>query len=260
MTPAHQRLIPRILHQTWRSRALPKALRRCRDSWISRHPAWQHCFYDDEDCRALVRGCGGRWFEMYECLPTAIQRADLFRYLVIESQGGVYADVDMACYRPIDALIEGASCVLSIEAHLTNTRQRELGYLAPRQLANCVLAAAPGHPFLRTLLSRIGSLDSFVVTSDADVEDSTGPRLLTRAFERLDASDQAAIRVLPQVLLMAPRECPRLPWIGPPVHARHLAVGSWKHPRGRPSFRRWWIERNRLPPLWPAVPSPETRA
>lgn len=181
-------------------------------------------------------------------------------YLVIKSQGGVYADLDMACYRPIDALVEGASCVLSIEAHLTNARQRELGYLAPRQLANCVLAAAPGHPFLRALLSKIGSLDRFAVTTDADVEDSTGPRLLTRTFERLDASDQAGIRVLPQILLMAPRECPRLPWIGPPVHARHLAVGSWKRPRGRTSLRRWWIERNRVPPLWPAVPTRETRA
>jgi mannosyltransferase OCH1-like enzyme len=260
MTQAHATSIPRILHQTWRSRALPRTLQRCRDSWLSRHPAWEHRFYDDEGCRALVHECGRRWVEVYDSLPTAIQRADLFRYLVMESHGGVYADLDMACYRPIDALIGGASCVLSIEAHLTKTRQRELGYRAPRQLANCVLAAAPGHPFFRALLSRIGSLDRVVVTTDADVEDSTGPRLLTRAFERLDASDRAAIRVLPQILLMAPRECPRLPWIGPPVYARHLAVGSWKRTRRRASLRRWWIERNCLPPLWPAVPARETRA
>ncbi len=252
--------IPRILHQTWRTNALPRLFQRCRDGWLARHPGWEHRFYDDAGCLALVRSRGARWVELHDRLPTAIQRADLFRYLVVESHGGVYADLDMACYRPVDALIEGASCVLSIEAHLTRERQRELGYAAPRQLANCVFGAAPGHPFLRALLARIADLDRLEVRTDADVEDSTGPRTLTRAFERLDAAQQAAIRVLPQILLMAPRECPRLPGLGPPIHARHLTAGSWKRARGRSSLQRWWIERNRLPPLWPRLPLGEAGA
>ena len=246
--------IPRILHQTWRADAVPAPFQRCRDGWLAQHPSWEHRLYDDAACLVFVRSRGARWLDLYERLPTAIQRADLFRYLVVDAYGGVYADVDMACYRPIDALLAGASCALSIEAHLTRRRQHELGYTQPRQLANCIFSATPGHPFLQALIDEIASLVRLDVQTDADVEDSTGPRMLTRVFERLDPEEQAGIRVLPQMLLMAPRECPRVPLLGPPIHARHLFAGSWKRPSGRASLRRWWIERSRIPPLWPRLP------
>jgi mannosyltransferase OCH1-like enzyme len=245
--------IPRILHQTWRTDALPTRFDECRETWLRQHPGWDHRFYDDAACRAIVASKGARWLRLYDQLPTAIQRVDLFRYIVVEAYGGVYADIDMTCYRRIDALLDGASCVLSIEAHLTVGRQRELAYRSPRQLANCIFAAAPGHPFLRAVLTHVANTRTFDVRCDADVEDSTGPRMLTRVFEHLDPAEQSTIRVLPQILLMAPRECPRIP-LGPPIYARHLVAGTWKRNRGMTSLRRWWIERNLLPPLWPRHP------
>lgn len=33
----------------------------------------------------------------------AIQRADLFRYVVLYDAGGVYADIDVSCSVPIDS-------------------------------------------------------------------------------------------------------------------------------------------------------------
>jgi mannosyltransferase OCH1-like enzyme len=247
-------IIPRILHQTWRTAELPPLFRRCRDGWLARHPAWEHRFYDDDDCRSVVSAIGGAWLAIYEALSTAIQRADLFRYLVVHAHGGVYADLDMECFRPIDALVDGAACVLSVEAHLTARRQAELGYARPLQLANCVFAAAPGTPFFARVLGRIeraAERGELGVEVDADVEDTTGPRMLTRCFDGLGADERDSIRVLPQILLMAPLGCPRVPFFGPPIHARHLTAGTWKAKSARSSLQRWWVERNRLPPLWP---------
>jgi mannosyltransferase OCH1-like enzyme len=244
--------IPRIVHQTWRTKALPPDFARFRASWAVRHPAWEHRLYDDADCREAVEAIGAPWPRIYSNLPTAIQRADLFRYLVVHHVGGVYADIDMECRRPIDALLQGAECVLSIEAHLTERRRRLLGYREPRQLANCVFAAAPGHAFLGQVLACIAQRVSSEVRSDVDVEDSTGPRMLTRVFESLSRTDQRRIRVLPQVLLVPPN----LPyaverWIAP--YSRHHFAGTWK----RDSLKQrslWekWIERDRIPPLRPA--------
>ena len=39
-------------------------------------------------------------------MPAAVQRADLFRVLVLLRRGGVYADADAACVAPLDALLQ----------------------------------------------------------------------------------------------------------------------------------------------------------
>ena len=242
--------IPRILHQTWRTTDLPPDFARFRASWIARHPGWEHRLYDDDDCRAVVESAGEAWARLYARLPTAIQRADLFRYLVVHHAGGVYADVDMECHRPLDALLAGTTCVFSIEAHLTERRRRLLGYRQPRQLANCVFAAAPGQPFLGCVLARIARLGAAPVSGDADVEESTGPRMLTRVFESLPPAEQARVRVLPQVLLVPPRlPCSLERWVAAP-YSRHHFAGTWKRdPVQRRSWWQRWIERDLMPPL-----------
>lgn len=245
------RPIPRIVHQTWRTKALPSDFARFRESWLRHHPGWEHRLYDDDDCRALAESAGRPWSGLYSSLPTPIQRADLFRYLVVHQLGGVYADIDMECRRPIDALLQGAECVLSIEAHLTERRRRLLGYREPRQLANCVFAAAPGNAFLGHVLARIEALGPSDVSTDVDVEDSTGPRMLTRVFEGLSRADQGRIRVLPQVLLVPPSlPYPLERWVAP--YSRHHFAGTWKRdPSKRRSLWKRWVERDVMPPLRP---------
>ena len=247
--------IPPILHQTWRSTALPADFARWRDGWVKRHPRWEHRLHDDAACQELVDEVGGPWPELYRRLERPVQRADVFRYLVVWVHGGVYADLDMESYRPIDPLLEGAGCVLSVEAHLTEAFRRELGYRERRQLANCIFAAEPRHPFLGALLDHLAARGTFGAPDDAAVEDTTGPRMLTRFFESLPAAARATVRVLPQVFLMAPR-VPRLPLVGPPAFARHHCAGTWRSASRQPSLKRLWIERNLRPPLWPRVPSP----
>ncbi len=244
--------IPRILHQTWRTRDLPPAFVRFRAGWIAQHPEWEHRLYGDDECRAAADALGQPWAALYARLPTAIQRADLFRYLIVYRDGGVYADLDMECHRPLDGLLAGASCVLSIEAHLPERRRRALGYREPRQLANCVFAAAPGDPFVAAVLAHIVRRRRVDVTTDADVEESTGPRLLTRVFEGLAREEQRGVRVLPQMLLMPPRWPFALERLAAP-YARHHFAGSWKcDPQPRRSWRARWRERDLLPPLFTA--------
>jgi hypothetical protein len=54
-------------------------------------------------------------------------KADVFRYAMIFRDGGLYADVDMECLKPVGSILAGGTCTLSVEAHLGRTRQRELG-------------------------------------------------------------------------------------------------------------------------------------
>jgi mannosyltransferase OCH1-like enzyme len=243
-------MIPRVLHQTWATRAPPPRLAAWRRTWIATHPGWSHRLHDDAACRALVAARFPEWLARYDALPRAIHRADLFRLLVLLDRGGLYADLDMEAFRPVDDLLVGATCVLSVEATLTRRRQRELGYAAPFQVANCVLAAAPGHPFLAAVLADVAAAGP-PAPGDAAVEDWAGPRRLTRVFHALPDAIRAQVRLLPQVHLVAPDlYAPGTP-LGAAVRARHRCAGTWRaDPRGRGPWRRW-VERDRLPWPWP---------
>lgn len=221
-----------------------------RDGWRRRHPHWSYRFYTDADCRDVVRRHFPDWTGIYDAYRRPIQRVDLFRYLIVYHHGGLYADMDMACFRPVDALLGGSTCVLSVEALLTRAYQRELGYRKPLQVANCIFAAAPGHPFFSQVLEKVRHHARTQAVSDRDVEDATGPRMLTRVYFSLDENVRSQIRLLPQIHLMAPTCYPdRFPF-NRKVYARHHCAGTWKTPSGPISLNRRWIERNRLPRFW----------
>jgi inositol phosphorylceramide mannosyltransferase catalytic subunit len=242
-------VIPRIIHQTWRTHALPPPFDRYRDTWERMHPQWDHRLYDDEECRAFVKESGDGWLEIYDGLARPVQRADLFRYLVVYRCGGLYADIDVECFRPVDPLLAERACVFAVQAHLTRRRQKELGYRRPRQIANCIFAAQAGHPFLGAILERVQKLPALPACTDEDVEDSTGPRMVTHAWEALDPSLAARVHLLSQIYWLSPHEYPYVFPLNRRMYARHHYAGTWLQDRPRPSLWRRWVERDRLP--WP---------
>jgi hypothetical protein len=119
--------------------------------------------------------------------------------------------------------------VYSIEAQLTDRRRRELGYSNPFQVANCIFAAEAGHPFVLALMERaIVQTRAEKVISNDNIEDLTGPRMLTRLFF---AEPRPDVALLHQIYLMAPRHYPRFWPFDVNVHARHHFFGSWKSVR-----------------------------
>lgn len=126
-------MIPPILHQTWKTRAIPEEWREARRSWLDAHPRWTHRFWTDDDLDRLVRCRAPELYEFWLSYPDQIQRVDAARYVILREHGGVYADLDMVCLRPFDSLLEN---------ELVLPRTRPLG------LSNQLMAARPGHPLL----------------------------------------------------------------------------------------------------------------
>ena len=48
-------VIPKIIHQTWKSSLLPPKYQVCQESWKRLNPDMKYQFYDDNACEALVR-------------------------------------------------------------------------------------------------------------------------------------------------------------------------------------------------------------
>ena len=169
--------VPAILHQTWRSRQLPRGLRRAVVSWRRLQPHWQHRLHTNQDNLQLITQ------QFAWLLPTyrrcsRIQQADIARYAYMHAVGGVYADIDVELLQPLRPLLRlqrrrhNASVILGQEplAHSVLLENK------PRQVCNAVLASVPGHPFwlyvLRSIASGARGLE--------DPVDSTGPRMLER--------------------------------------------------------------------------------
>jgi hypothetical protein len=240
--------IPHILHQTWRSTDLPPAFAQWRRRWLDLHPRWEHRFYDDDDIRRIVADRASHLTTVFEALPRPIVRIDLFRYLIVHLDGGLYADMDMEPYRANDDLLAAPACVLSVEAKVGRRYQQRLGYPQPWQMANCIFAAAPGHPFLAALIDRVARVATTPVHRDDDVEDIAGPRMLTRLLYELPASQRGKLRVLPQIHWMAPWEYPRIGPLARLIYTRHATSGTWRAPTATSaSWRERLTARNRLP-------------
>jgi hypothetical protein len=90
------------------------------------------------------------------------------------------------------------------------------------------------------------------INQDTDVEDSTGPRLLTRLFYSLPESERRKIKILAQIYWLAPTIYPNLWPVNIKMFARHHFLGTWKNQRRRPGWQRRWRERSLWPNPWAA--------
>lgn len=242
-------MIPPILSQTWKSQDLPAEGARLAATWRALNPELEYRLYDDDDARNVVAEAFPDFLGDYERLPLPILKADVFRYAVLWRDGGIYADIDMECLRPISHLLAHGTCLFSIEAHLTAKRQAELNYSRPIQIANCIMAAPPRSRLFASLVKHaISCVRAAPDIAPANVEDITGPRMLTRF---LLAGRHADIHILPQIILMAPLHYPFVFPLSRHMHARHRTFGTWKTAGPQPSLRRRFIERNRWPGPFP---------
>ena len=124
-------------------------------------------------------------------LQDPILRADLIRYILLYSEGGVYADTDTHCLRPIEDWIpahlrENVSLVLGIEGDSGSADNLIDGFSYPVQFASWTIFAKPGHPILNKIIDRVriqlhtlaarqNTTLGGIVASYMDVIDTTGP-------------------------------------------------------------------------------------
>lgn len=184
------RAVPRVIHQTWRSRQTPMPMRAMQAGWRLHHPTWRFRLWTDDDLDALVRRHAPHLLALFRSYAEPVCRADLGRFLILLVHGGVYVDLDFECFRPVDDLLQDGAFSLGEEPaeHLSSPRIAPLGL--PRLLSPAWMAAPPGHAFTKAMLN------AFPAASDEpDVLARTGPVLLTRVHARWDGS--APVRVLP---------------------------------------------------------------
>jgi hypothetical protein len=163
----------------------------------------------------------------YAACSYGIQRSDIARCAILHCHGGVYADLDMEGLRPLDPLVDGRTCLLTIEpvVHASWIGRRGL-------VSNAFMAAAPRHPLFDRILDLLLERD-LRITRHVDVLTTTGPVLVEDALGRLEPRDRDAIPLLPAEAF-SPLEShdPQLERLrqgddADAIRASCLAAGAW---------------------------------
>jgi len=93
-------MIPKIIHQTGpEEQQWHPIWKECSESWKSTFPDFQYMYWTDDDLRNLVKEQYSEFLELYDGFPHHIMRIDFARFCILHSYGGIYADLDIYCYK-----------------------------------------------------------------------------------------------------------------------------------------------------------------
>lgn len=73
------KLIPKIIHQTYKSTRVPDSVKPLMQSWRRTNDDWEIRFYDDAACLQFVQREFPEYLEVYKALPKDVERSDFFR-------------------------------------------------------------------------------------------------------------------------------------------------------------------------------------
>ena len=89
----------------WEYEYIPKYVAEYMETWRLNNLDFDFVYMSDEQCGKFIAAeYGIEMFKLYDLIPRGDNRADFWRYLVVNKYGGFYADLDTICYGKIDKL------------------------------------------------------------------------------------------------------------------------------------------------------------
>jgi hypothetical protein len=221
-------LIPRIIHQSWKTEQIPERWLGFQESWRRNHPDYAYRLWTDDDNRGFVAQFFPDFLPVYDGYRHAVSRADLARYLVICHYGGVYADLDCESVRPLDDLLAGRELVFGFEpqSHSEKPAVRSRGL--KKIVCNALFASVPNHPFWARLLPML-----MQSKDEGNVLEAAGPFVLTRSLASYPSPEEITIlpagAFFPLDHFLQPSGVPHESVAGGPYAVHHWAGTWWRN-------------------------------
>jgi mannosyltransferase OCH1-like enzyme len=186
-------------------------------TWRHHHPSWEMALWTEQNLPMLRNDHYFRHADRYAPGSEGQLKADLARYEILHTLGGVWVDADFECLKPIDRLLEGVELFAAWE---------EQGVW----VNNAILGSVPQHPLLNDM----------IMLAPRAIEDNqgqrpnamTGPQLLTKVY-KAQYRETPGVSIFPQRQFYpySYRELDRADEDFPWAHAVH----HWHNARKRAS-------------------------
>ena len=100
-------MIPKKIFQTYENKYedLPKHYKQTSLSWQRLNPGWTYIYHNKNQRGEYVKTFSPELYKLYNNVENPFQ-ADIWRYLILKNEGGVYADMDSFCSVPMDYVLK----------------------------------------------------------------------------------------------------------------------------------------------------------
>ncbi|MER3382683.1 glycosyltransferase family 32 protein [Pectobacterium aroidearum] len=159
--------IPKKIHQIYTKgiHELPKEILASIKELKERNPDWEYFFYDERNIIEYIdKHYGKEILNIYSSIDPkyGAARADLFRYLLIYIEGGVYLDIKSSCSIPLDKVIkEDCEILLCSWDNKECGCDRNMGLHKDLKFLKCGeyqqwnIISAPGSPYIKSALDEV---------------------------------------------------------------------------------------------------------
>ncbi|KAL4232531.1 hypothetical protein ACF0H5_007223 [Mactra antiquata] len=171
--PGNVYTIPHILHQIYDDFNIPSKMVHNVQSFINMNPKWIYHFWTLESGRQLIAERHPYLLGIWDNYLKPKSRANALKFIVLYEFGGVYADLDVTCLRPLERATKRFSCIFPPEPFEHSVFLHGIQYL----IGNSIMLCRQGHPFLKQMVEDLKR--SAVLSDQVDV---TGPSFVTFNF------------------------------------------------------------------------------
>ena len=169
--------IPHIIHQVLLTSnhddAVPEYFLDYVKTFFKHNPAWTYFFWTDRTARALLSERYPELCEFYNKTKEIVVKGDMLRYVLLYEYGGLYADMDVVNFRPLDIVTLMYPCILVEEPF----EHAVWWYTDTYAIINAIMFCRPKHPFFKQLLDHIPSRENV-----SNIVNKLGPGFLTSEF------------------------------------------------------------------------------
>lgn len=212
--------IPKVFHYTWKNTNLPPFYRECMAKCEFIHPAprWEHRLWTDCDMMSLVDDHFPTLAEKFRLLPKVIMQVDVFRYMLMYTHGGVYCDLDVVFYKPVDAML--SDCRLFLPSERDDSSVNHF-------IAQHFMASVPQHEFWMDLIIAILDHPRETILGYSDPITATGPVKVTKVWRT--RALQYGAKIPRSVFFTPPTEYLNAGLAIPAdTVSIHVCTGSWR--------------------------------
>jgi hypothetical protein len=137
--------IPQIIHQIWiGNRPISSKLQEYQKTWREQHPDWEYKMWTNEEVKNYTFVNEELKF-LFDQALTLGERVDVLRYDILYQYGGIYADCDCICLKPLDVFVYCYDFFAGMFPPMFATMETAVF------LQNCMIGAKPQHPVIQRL-------------------------------------------------------------------------------------------------------------
>jgi len=161
-------MIPKIIHQTWKTTQIPDNWLESQKSCKALHPDYKYILWTDDDMDKFVKREYPNFYKVYISYKYDIQRCDVFRYLVLFKYGGIYLDLDIICKKNLNNFLN-YDLVLTYSSNIKTS------------MTNSFIMIIPEHPFFKYCIDQLPNYSNSYsyFGKHLHIMNSTGPIFLT---------------------------------------------------------------------------------